>query len=119
MDPIADDVKIDATLGSHLRVEPSILYFGTPVVLLTTLNPGWLFAGSRTLFLIYRLKEPADIFRHFTGVDGSAYVIGGVGMTLLTGGDVIMAPIRTGLGLRVGANIGYVRFTRAPSWNPF
>ena len=76
-------------------------------------------AGSRTLFLIYRLKEPADIFRHFTGVDGSAYVIGGVGMTLLTGGDVIMAPIRTGLGLRVGANIGYVRFTRAPSWNPF
>ena len=62
--------------------------------------------------------SPED-FRHFTGVDGSAYVIGGVGMTLLTGGDVIMAPIEPGWGLRVGANIGYVRFTRAPSWNPF
>lgn len=76
-------------------------------------------SGSRTLFLIYGLKEPGEIFRHFTGVDGSAYVIGGVGMTLLKGGDMVMAPIRTGLGLRVGASIGYVRFTRQPSWNPF
>lgn len=76
-------------------------------------------AGSRTLFLIYNLHEPDALFRRFTGVDGSAYLVGGVGMTLLQGGDVTMAPIRSGLGLRIGASIGYVRFSPRPTWNPF
>jgi hypothetical protein len=76
-------------------------------------------AGSRTLFLIYRLREPGDLFRRFTGLDGSAFLVGGVGITYLKGGDVVMAPIRTGLGLRLGANVGYVRFTEKPTWNPF
>ena len=76
-------------------------------------------AGSRTLFLIYGMHDPNEMFRAYTGIDGSAYVIGGVGVTFLKGGDVTMAPIRSGLGLRVGANIGYVRFTSEPSWNPF
>lgn len=75
--------------------------------------------GSRTLFLIYSLNEPDGLFRQFTGVDGSAYLVGGVGMTLLKGGEVVMAPIRSGLGLRLGASIGYVRFTPRPTWNPF
>ena len=75
--------------------------------------------GSRTLFLIYKLDEPENLFRRFVGVDGSAYVLGGVGLTVLKGGPVLMAPIRTGVGLRLGANIGYVRFTRHATWNPF
>lgn len=75
--------------------------------------------GSRTLFLIYNLDEPNSLFRRFTGVDGSAYLVGGVGMTLLKGGPVLMAPIRSGIGLRLGASIGYVRFTPRPTWNPF
>lgn len=75
--------------------------------------------GGRTLVLIYRMREPERLYRMFTGVDGSAYLVGGVGMTLLKGGDVIMAPIRSGLGLRLGANIGYIRFTDRPTWNPF
>ncbi|MGQ0457517.1 MAG: EipA family protein [Hyphomicrobium sp.] len=76
-------------------------------------------SGSRTMFLIYKLSEPDAIYRSFTGVDGSAYFVGGVGVTLLKGGDVIMAPIRSGLGLRIGASLGYVRFTDSPTWNPF
>ncbi|PPC79932.1 MAG: hypothetical protein CTY31_03465 [Hyphomicrobium sp.] len=76
-------------------------------------------SGSRTMFLIYRMRDPQALYRSFTGVDGSAYFVGGVGVTLLKGGDVIMAPIRSGLGLRVGANIGYVRFTDRATWNPF
>ena len=52
-------------------------------------------------------------------VVAGAYLVGGVGMTLLKGGPVMMAPIRSGLGLRIGANIGYVRFTPRPTWNPF
>lgn len=75
--------------------------------------------GSRTLFLIYSLHEPEALFRSFTGVDGSAYLVGGVGVTLLKGGPVVLAPIRSGLGLRLGANIGYVRFTPEATWNPF
>lgn len=76
-------------------------------------------SGSRTLFLIYRMDKPSDIYRNFTGIDGSAYFVGGVGVTLLKGGPVIMAPIRSGVGMRLGANIGYLRFTEQPTWNPF
>jgi len=76
-------------------------------------------SGSRTMFLIYNLKAPGDLMRGFTGVDGSAYFVGGVGLTFLKGGDVIMAPIRSGLGFRLGANLGYIRFTPRPTWNPF
>jgi len=75
--------------------------------------------GSKTLFLIYRLKQPDDIYASFAGVDGSAYFVGGVGATLVTNGSVIVAPIRSGMGLRLGANIGYLRFTSHATWNPF
>ena len=76
-------------------------------------------SGSRTLFLIYRMQGSDDLYRTFTGIDGSAYFVGGVGLTLLKGGQVIMAPIRSGVGMRLGANVGYVRFTPRPTWNPF
>ena len=76
-------------------------------------------SGSRTMFLIYRVHQPEDLYRQFTGIDGSAYFIGGVGITFLQGGRVSMAPIRTGLGFRIGANIGYIRFTLRATWNPF
>jgi len=75
--------------------------------------------GGKTMFLIYRLRDPENLFKGFTGVDGSAYVVGGVGLTFLTDGKILMAPIRSGLGLRLGANIGYIRFTPQPTWNPF
>jgi hypothetical protein len=75
--------------------------------------------GSKTLFLIYKMRAPDQLYSSFTGVDGSAYLVGGVGATLVTNGTVIMAPIRSGLGLRLGANIGYIRFTPHATWNPF
>ena len=76
--------------------------------------------GSKTLFLIYRLKiAGADVYASFAGIDGSAYFVGGVGATLVTNGSVIVAPIRSGIGLRLGANIGYIRFTPNATWNPF
>jgi len=76
-------------------------------------------SGSKTLFLIYRLKSPDQIYASFTGIDGSAYFVGGVGATLVTNGSLILAPIRSGVGLRLGANIGYIRFTPKATWNPF
>jgi len=75
--------------------------------------------GSKTLFLIYRMGEPQQLYATFTGIDGSAYLVGGVGATLVTNGKVVMAPIRSGVGLRLGANVGYIRFTPHATWNPF
>lgn len=75
--------------------------------------------GSKTLFLIYKMGAPDQLYSPFTGIDGSAYLVGGVGMTLVTNGSVIIAPIRSGIGLRLGANLGYIRFTPTATWNPF
>jgi len=75
--------------------------------------------GSRVLFLVYNLKNPEDIFRRFGGLGGSAYVVGGVGLTYHMRGSIVLAPIRTGLGLRIGANIGYLKFTPELNLNPF
>jgi hypothetical protein len=54
-------------------------------------------------------------------VAGSAYFVGGLGMTALTSGDgrMVVVPIRSGLGLRLGANVGYLKFTERATWNPF
>jgi hypothetical protein len=76
-------------------------------------------SGAKTMFLVYNLKNEIDIFTGFSGVEGSAYLVGGVGMTLMTDGRTVMAPIRSGVGLRLGASIGYIRFTARPTWNPF
>ncbi|WKW51698.1 DUF1134 domain-containing protein [Rhodomicrobium lacus] len=76
-------------------------------------------AGSKTLTLVYNLTYPAQIFERFAGVDGSAYLVGGVGITFQQHDDVILAPIRAGVGLRLGANVGYLKYTPSPTWNPF
>jgi hypothetical protein len=75
--------------------------------------------GSKVMVLIYNLRDPYDIYHRFTGVDGSAYVVGGAGLTFQTWGDVVTAPIRSGIGLRFGASVGYLKYTRTPTWNPF
>lgn len=75
--------------------------------------------GSKTMTLVYSLWEPGEIFNTFGGVDGSAYVVGGVGVTFLTNNRVTLAPIRSGIGLRLGANLGYLKYTSRPTWNPF
>ena len=76
-------------------------------------------AGSKVMMLVYNLHAPNEIYERFGGVDGSAYLVGGLGMTLLTRDHVTIAPIRTGVGLRLGANVGYLKFTPKPTWNPF
>ena len=75
--------------------------------------------GARTMMLVYNLPRTAAIFERFGGIDGSAYFIGGFGMTALTANDIVVVPIRSGVGLRLGANLGYLKFTTRPTWNPF
>jgi len=75
--------------------------------------------GSHVFTLVYNLRWTRDLFQKFPGVDGSLYVVAGVGLNYLRSGDITLAPIRTGLGLRAGANIGYLTFTPKKSYNPF
>jgi hypothetical protein len=76
--------------------------------------------GARTMILIYNLPAVNAIYQRFGGVDGSAYLIAGFGMTALTAGDgITLVPIRTGLGARLGVNLGYLKFTDQSTWNPF
>jgi hypothetical protein len=81
---------------------------------------GWDFggAGARTMMLVYNLPATEAIYERFGGVDGSAYFIGGFGMTALTNANVVVVPIQAGVGLRLGANVGYLKFTPKPTWNP-
>jgi|SRR5688572_19832991 hypothetical protein len=79
----------------------------------------WGGEGARTMMLIYHLPATNAIYQRFAGIDGSAYFIGGFGMTALGAGNVLVVPIRAGVGLRLGANIGYLKFTPSPTWNPF
>jgi hypothetical protein len=75
--------------------------------------------GARTMMLVYNLPATQAIYQRFAGIDGSAYLVGGFGMTALTANDIVLVPIRSGVGLRLGANVGYLKFTPASTWNPF
>jgi hypothetical protein len=75
--------------------------------------------GSNALFLVYNLDDPYRIYGRFSGIGGSAYVAGGVGLNVLGKGNMVMVPIRSGIGLRLGANLAYLKFTERQTWNPF
>lgn len=74
--------------------------------------------GSKTMVLVYNMRDPGEIYNRFGGVQGSVYVIGGVSVQFQKYGDVTLALIRSGVGLRLGANVGYLKYTRTPTWNP-
>lgn len=75
--------------------------------------------GSTTLFLVYNLEDQDKIYGRFTGIGGSAYVAGGFGLNVMGKSGMVMVPIRTGIGLRLGANLAYLKFTERQTWNPF
>lgn len=75
--------------------------------------------GSKVMVLVYNLRSPDQIYQRFPGVAGLAYLVGGVGITFQESDDIVVAPIRAGIGLRLGANVGYLKYTRTPTWNPF
>ena len=75
--------------------------------------------GDRTMMLVYSLPSTQGIFQRFAGVDGSAYFIGGFGFTALTNDRIVVVPIRSGVGARLGVAISYLKFTPRPTWNPF
>ena len=75
--------------------------------------------AAKVFTLVYNLGPTDEIFQRFPGVDGSAYFIAGVSVNYQKSGKVVLAPIRTGVGLRLGASVGYLHYTRESSWVPF
>ena len=71
------------------------------------------------MMLVYNLPSTDAIHRRFGGLDGSAYLVGGFGFTALAVDDIIVVPIRSGVGARLGVNLGYLKFTPSSTWNPF
>ena len=82
---------------------------------------GWDFGGnaSRVFTLCYMLDDPRDIFQRFPGVEGSAYFIGGLGVNYQKAEEITLAPIRAGVGFRLGANVGYLAYSRKRNYIPF
>lgn len=74
--------------------------------------------GSKTMVLVYNLRDPSEIYHRFGGAEGSAYLVGGVSVQFQKYGDVTLGVIRSGVGVRLGANVGYLKYTRTPTWNP-
>ena len=75
--------------------------------------------GSRTMVLVYNSDSPRELYKRFIGVEGSAYLVGGMGVNFQKNNNIVMAPIRTGVGARLGANVGYLKYSKNPTWNPF
>ena len=82
---------------------------------------GWDFGadGARVMMLVYNLPTVNSLYTRFAGVNGSAYLVGGVGMTVLLNNEIVLVPVRAGVGARLGLNMGYLKFTEKPTWNPF
>jgi hypothetical protein len=75
--------------------------------------------GDRTMMLVYNLPAMEALYTRFVGLNGSAYLVGGFSMSAAMADEMVVVPIRTGVGARLGVNIGYLKFTGEPTWNPF
>jgi hypothetical protein len=75
--------------------------------------------GARTMMLVYNMPATDALYRRFLAIDGSAYFVGGFGMTAAVADEMVVVPIRSGVGARLGINMGYLKFTGEPTWNPF
>lgn len=84
-------------------------------------SAGWDFGGnaSKVFTLVYNLPNGDTIYQRFPGVEGSAYLIGGIGVNYQQRDDVVLAPMRAGAGLRLGAAVGYLKYTKSREWLPF
>jgi hypothetical protein len=75
-------------------------------------------AGS-TFVLVYNLYDSEDLYKRYPSAEGVAYLVGGFNASYLRRGDVVLIPIRVGAGLRLGANVGYMKFSKKQRWLPF
>ena len=84
-------------------------------------SAGWDFGGNaaKVFTLVYNLPNGDKIYQRFPGVEGSAYLVGGIGVNYQQRDNIILAPMRAGVGLRLGAAVGYLKYTKSREWLPF
>jgi hypothetical protein len=75
--------------------------------------------GSKTFVLVYNLYDTDDLFHRFPAGEAAVYVVGGFTASYMRRGDTVLIPIRLGVGWRLGANVGYMRFSKESKWLPF
>ena len=120
---IAGD-EASGAVGVGLRYGDGTMHFAdgrTQKVYWQGPSIGWDLGGnaSKVFTLVYNLDQADEIYRRFPGVDGSLYFVAGVGMNYQRADDIVLAPIRTGVGLRAGASVGYLSYSREKTWLPF
>jgi hypothetical protein len=103
----------DGTLSHKIEGDQRIYWKGPSIGIDIGAN------GSRVFALVYNLNDTEELFQRFPAVEGSLYYIAGVGINYQQVDDIIIAPIRVGVGLRAGINLGYLHFTKERSWSPF
>ena len=101
------------TLHHKVEGEKPVYWTGPSVGLDVGAN-----AGS-TFVLVYNLYDSEDLYKRFPSGEGVAYLVGGFNASYLRRGDVVLIPIRVGAGLRLGANVGYMKFSKKQRWLPF
>ena len=111
-------------IGVGLRYGRGLLYMkgrATQETFWQGPSVGWDWGGnaSRVFTLCYNLQYPDAIFRRFPGVEGTAYLVGGLGVNYQRADTITLAPIRAGVGLRLGANVGYLAYSRQRNILPF
>lgn len=115
--------EASGAIGVGLRYGEGTLFHkcaGTRKVYWQGPSVGWDVGAnaSKSFVLIYNLKNNDALFQRFPGVEGTFYYVAGVGVNYQRSNNITLAPIRTGVGLRAGANIGYLHYTRKHSWLP-
>ena len=76
-------------------------------------------SATKAFVLVYELERIEDLYQRFGGVEGSLYVVGGVGVNYNRVDNIVLAPVRVGVGWRQGVNVGYLQLSPDSSWNPF
>jgi hypothetical protein len=76
-------------------------------------------SGDRVMMLVYNLPDLSAMYQRYVGIAGTAHVVAGFGMTVLGRDGIYVVPIVSGVGARLGVNVGYLKFTTQPTWNPF
>ena len=82
---------------------------------------GFDFGGdaNKVFVLVYNLNKGEDLFTRFGAAEGNAYMVGGFKASYLRKGNTVLIPVRTGVGVRLGVNAGYMKFTKKGTWVPF
>lgn len=75
--------------------------------------------ANKTFVLVYNLYDSQDLYKRFPAAEGRIYLVGGFAASYMRRGDTVLIPIRLGVGWRLGANVGYMKFSEKQRWLPF